>query len=93
MKVFSLYWVLAICIGISPAAVGQTPQKPSYVGGPNYLPSTPEKQAKLEQASQLAYDASVDLHTGRYAQAEVEARQSLLLEPGFGVPAEVLAAA
>lgn len=49
-------------------------------------------QAITTEALQLSRDAAADLHAGRYAQAEVEARQSLTLKPGDGVSAEVLAA-
>ena len=49
-------------------------------------------RAKAGEAQQLAHDAAVNLHVGRYAQAEIEARQSLALNSGNGVPAEILAA-
>ncbi len=92
MKISFLYCLTAVCLGLTPAVAGQTPPVQHYVGGPNYQPPTPEQQAKTKQAAQLAYDAAADLHTHNYIQAETAARQSLSLLPGFGVPAEVLAA-
>lgn len=49
-----------------------------------------ERQARNAEAIQLANDAAVDLHAGKYALAEMEARQSLSLSNG-GVADEVLA--
>ena len=87
------------------AASAQTSVQPSVE--PSVIPSqgnedavtaiSPRGQEKhyeemIVEAKQLGHDAAEDLHAGKYVQAEVEARQSLSLNPGDGVPAEVLAA-
>ena len=54
-------------------------------GSENYV------RAITAETDQLNHAAAVDLHAGRYAQAEAEARQSLSLRDGE-IPEEVLAA-
>lgn len=57
------------------------------------VPISPAVEASVEQSNQAAIAAAVDLHAGRYAQAEAEARESVSLEFLIGMGREVLAAA
>lgn len=58
----------------------------------NYTPPTPEQQAKAEQAARLGGAAFLSLQSGRYAEAEAEARRALSVKPG-DIASEVLARA
>ena len=77
--------------GLALAAPSVNPPRGGYDGsGPVF---NKEWQARTAEAGQLGHDAAADLHLGNYAQAAAEAREALSLNPGDGVPAEVLAAA
>lgn len=95
MKARTVYILLPLCLCVGPV-MGQTPSPHMLhknVSDGSYVPPTSAQLAIMEQAGQLAHDAAADLHLGNYALAESEARQSLAIEPGDGVPAEVLPAA
>ena len=100
MKISINLLVVAAMLPVAGLALAAPPVDPARGGfdgsGPSFR-ETPsqqkERQAKIVEAEQLGRDAAADLHAGRYAQAEIKARQSSLLNSGDGVPAEVLAAA
>lgn len=98
----SNFAVAAIFSAAAFSSVAGTASAQSPVAGPvagmgdhmTGLSGTPsqqkERQARTAEAIQLAKDAAVDLYAGKYALAEMEARQSLSLSDG-GVADEVLA--
>ncbi len=59
----------------------------------NVAPETPEEKERGEQRGVLNHAAAVSLHAGRYAEAEVEARQALSLGLDSGATYGMLGAA
>lgn len=56
------------------------------------LPLSPQSRASASYAGQLNQDAAAALHSGRYADAESDAQESIQASPIFcGVPKEILA--
>ena len=94
MKISMSLLVIAAMLlvaGLALASPSVNPARGGYDGsGPIF---NKEWQARTTEAGQLGHDAAADLHLGNYAQAAAEAREALSLNPGDGVPAEVLAAA
>jgi len=67
--------------------------QPAHAQASRRFPLTPEAQEAFRQSGQLAVAATIDLHKGRYAQAESEARQALAIGGAECVASEVLPAA
>lgn len=75
------------------AAPSVNPARGGYDGSGPIPIFNKEWQARDTKAGRLGHDAAADLHSGNYALAVAEAREALSLNPGDGVPAEILAAA
>ncbi len=63
----------AACTLVGPVAQAQVMQHVR-------VPISPEAQEASAQSDLLSHDAAVDLHAGRYVQAETEARQAISLD-------------
>ncbi len=82
---------LGILFSASCALVGQTAHAQSTQE--RRIPISPAVQEAARQSYLLARIAADDLHAGRYAQAEAEAREAAAMNFSPGVGQEVLAAA
>jgi len=82
---------LGILFSASCALGGQTAHAQSTQE--RRIPISSAVEDSIRQSNQAAIAAAVDLHAGRYAQAEAEARESISLEFLGGMGREVLAAA
>ena len=89
MRMRTFYAALAICLSVTPAAQSQVMQHVR-------IPISSAVEDSIRQSNQAAIAAAANLHVGRYAQAEAEARESIslefLLDPGREVLAAALAA-
>ncbi len=93
MRMRTFYAALAICLSVTPAALGQTPGTKHVSGsGDSYVKPKPQETAIWEQVGLLVQSAAISLHAGRYADAEAQAREALSLRP-IDTGEEVLAAA
>jgi tetratricopeptide (TPR) repeat protein len=95
MKKRVFYATLALCLSVVPVVLGQQPLPKSLPaqhnsGSANPVSPTPQQLSVLEQQGLLDRTAAVDLHMGRYAEAETKARQALSLGLDSGVGDEVL---
>ena len=97
--------ILAACLGIAPAALGQvvlpdaigqaSPPQPlaRSLSAASMRPATPEQLEVITRAAELTWEATTSFHAGRYAEAEAEAQQSLSFNRTYsGVADEILAA-
>jgi tetratricopeptide (TPR) repeat protein len=82
---------LGILFSASCALGGQTAHAQSTQE--RRIPISPAVEDSIRQSNLAAIAAAVDLHAGRYAQAEAEAREAVSLEFLIGMGQEVLAAA
>ena len=105
MKLLPIVAALNLLLVVAPAATAQqgtgqqsttSPPSTSVVipvkPGSGYLPTTPEQQERFQEGRQLYQEASRDMHTGRYVEAEALSREALSLAPASGVPEEILGA-
>ncbi len=82
---------LALLLSAVCACIGQGTQ--AQVMQHVRVPISPEAQERFAQSSLLSRTAAADLHAGRYAQAETEARQAVSMDWLNGEGLEVVAQA
>ncbi len=90
-KASTLYASLGLSLTVAYALAGQTAH--AQVTEHRRIPITQEEHEQFRQNFLLSQTAAVDLHAGRSAQAEAEAREAASANPLNGVAEEVLAAA